>query len=383
MIARVPSAILLSFFLMVGVTASAQRGAPPIAPPAPPRELSGPTRPGSIQDSGLYGYWTQITDQDRAGGVLLGKVAVEGEILPWQPILVTVSCKKTTVYTTQSDPKGNFAVIPNRIPGVLSLQGDRQRQMQTYFEGCVLESFLTGFRSTEITLTQHMLRDDPNVGTITLSRDSQARVTAMSRSSQNAPGIATKHWAKAGEYMLAEKPDKAQRELEKAVEGYPGFADAWYELGTLQMQSNPRDARACFEKAAAADPDFVPPYEQLAALTAQQADWRGVTDNTSRFLQLDPSGSMTVWYYSALANFQLGQVDAAQASAEKLMKADPLHNIRNGEQLLAAILARKADYAGALAHLKNCLTYIPEGPDSNLLKEQIAQLEKRVSTPSQ
>jgi len=178
---------------------------------------------------------------------------------------------------------------------------------------------------------------------------------------------------------MAEKPDKAQRELEKAVQVYPGFADAWYELGTLQMQSNPRDARACFEKAAAADPNFVPPYEQLAALAAQQQDWQGVIDNTNRFLQLVPGGSMAVWYYNALANFQLGHADAAQSSAEKLMKADPLHNIRNGEQLLAAILARKADYAGALAHLKNCLTYIVEGPDANLLKEEIAQLQKKIS----
>jgi len=375
MIVTLPASIL-SFLLMVGVTALAQRQIPT---KPPPNELPGPTRPESIQDSGLYGYWTHITDQDRAGGVLLGKVAVEGEMLPWQPILVTLSCKDSTVYTTQSDPRGDFAVIPNRIPGALSLQGDRQRQMQTYFEGCVLEGFLTGFRSTNITLTQHILRDDPNVGTITLSRDSQARATAMSASSQNAPSGATKRWTKAGEYMMAEKPDKAQRELEKAVQVYPGFADAWYELGTLQMQSNPRDARACFEKAAAADPNFVPPYEQLAALAAQQQDWQGVIDNTNRFLQLVPGGSMAVWYYNALANFQLGHADAAQSSAEKLMKADPLHNIRNGEQLLAAILARKADYAGALAHLKNCLTYIVEGPDANLLKEEIAQLQKKIS----
>lgn len=383
MAARVPSSIILLFFLTIGVSASAQRGAPSMAPPAPPGEVPGPTRPGSIQDAGLYGYWTQITPQDRAGGVLLGKVAVEGELLPWQPILITLSCKKATVYTTQSDPKGDFAVIPNRIPGVLSLQGDRQRQMQMYFEGCVLEGFLTGFRSTQIILTERMLRDDPNVGRITLSRDSHARATAMSASSQNAPGAAARHWTKAGEDMLAEKPDKAQRELEKAVEAYPGFADAWYELGGLQMQSNPRDARACFEKAAAADPNFVPPYEQLAALAAQQGDWPGVIENTNHFLQLDSTGSMAVWYYSALANLQLGRLDSAQASAEKLMKEDPLHNIRNGEQLLAAILARKADYPGALAHLKNCLTYIPEGPDASLLKDEIAQLQKKVSTPSQ
>jgi len=64
------------------------------------------------------------------------------------------------------------------------------------------------------------------------------------------------------------------------------------------------------------------------------------------------------------------------------MTADPLHNIHNGEQLLAAILARKADFAGALAHLRNTLTYTPDGPDAELLKQEIAQLQKRAAASS-
>ena len=53
----------------------------------------------------------------------------------------------------------------------------------------------------------------------------------------------------------------------------------------------------------------------------------------------------------------------------------------NTEQLLAVILARKADYAGALLHLNNCLSYMPAGPQADLVKQQIAQLEPKV-TPS-
>src|ERR1039458_3851662 len=47
--------------------------------PAPPSPL---TRPDSIQDSGFYNYWAGMSAQGRAGGVLLGKVAMEGEPLP-------------------------------------------------------------------------------------------------------------------------------------------------------------------------------------------------------------------------------------------------------------------------------------------------------------
>lgn len=326
----------------------------------------------------MYGYWTHMTDQGRAGGALLGKVTIEGEVLPWEPILVTVACNGATAYTTQTDFKGNFGILPTKVPGVLSLQGDRERQMQTRYEGCVVQGFLTGYRSSKILVTERHLRDDPTIGTLTLSRDSGARGTAISATSQTVPPAAAKNWSKAGSYMIDQKPDKARQELERAVKSYPGFADAWYQLGILQIASSPKDARTCFEKAAAADPKFVLPYEQLAALAAQNEDWQGVLEDTAHSLDLDPNGNMRVWYYTALANFQLTKLDAAETAGRKMLEMDPLHNIRNGEQLVAAILARKSDYAGALAHLRNCLTYTPEGPDADLLKQQIATIEHHV-----
>jgi hypothetical protein len=372
-------AVIFASFLINSIVTLAQRTPPP--PSVTTLPMPNPTRPGSIQDSGTYGYWTYISNQDRAGGALLGKVAIDDEMLPWEPILVTVSCKGATVYTTQTDPKGNFAIIPGKVPGALSTLPDRQRQMQAQYEGCFVQPFLTGFHSNAITVTQRNLRDEPEVGTITLVRDASARGTAMSATNKSAPEEAVKHWNQAGAELLQQTPNlsHARRELEKAVRSYPSFADAWYQLGRLQLLSSPRDARTCFQKAAAADPNFVLPYEQLAALAVGDEDWHSVLDNTARSLQLDPLGSMRTWYYSALANFQLGNVDEAETSALRALNMDPLHNIRNEEQLLAAILARKADFAGALAHLRNCLAYITEGPDASLLKEQIAQLEHRLA----
>jgi len=370
---------LLPFFCFS--SAVAQR--PPSAGGPPPnvntgaRPVDTPTRPESVQDSGVYGYWRNMTDQGRAGGALLGRVAIEGEVLPWDPILVTLSCNGTTSATTQTDPKGDFLIMPTKVTGELSQLGDRERQMEVHYEGCIVQAFLTGFRSTKTTISIRNLRDDPNIGTVTLSRDSNARATAMSATSQAAPEEASKLWNKAGGELRANKPDRARKDLENAVQVYPQFADAWYQLGRLQMLSSPHDAQICFQKALAADPKFSLPLEQLAALSVQQENWQLSTENTLRYLQLDPAGTPRIWYYSALANFQLGKLNAAEYSAQKLMTADPLHNIRNGEQLLAAILARKSDYAGALEHLRNCLTYTPDGPEAKMLKEQIAQLEHR------
>jgi hypothetical protein len=376
MLTHVRYAIVLFFLVKIVMVAQTPTPAPVGRIPSRPT----PTRPDSMQETTLYGYWSKMTDQDRTGGALLGKVEINGEMLPWEPIVVTVECNGSEVNTTLTDPKGEFLVRPSTIPGEISQQGDLQRQMKAHYEGCSLRGLLTGFRSTEITITQRNLRDDPEVGTITLSRDSNARGSAMSTTSISAPPDAANAWRKAGEEMLAQKPDRARKALEKAVHVYPGFADAWYELGRLQAPSDPANARLCFEKAIAADPNFVRPYGQLAALAADNEDWPKVLEHTDRSLQLEPDGTIWVWYYRALANFQLGKLDDSETSAKRLVDMDPLHNVRNGEQLLAAILARKADFAGALAHLRNCLTYIQDTSDAALLKEQIAQLERRVSS---
>jgi Tfp pilus assembly protein PilF len=344
--------------------------------PGPPSNI---TRPDSIQDSGVYGYWTNMSEQGRAGGALLGKVIVEGEPLLWNPILISVICNGTTMQTTQTDPHGNFKITAVTKPGSTELQGDSKRQMEARYEGCTLQASFTGFHSSTVTVTERNLRDDTNLGTLTLSRAGGREAgTAVSSTIDSAPANAVKAFDKARTELLEQKPDRAERDLEKAVEVYPSFAEAWYQLGRLQQAENSGDARNSFAKAAATDPKFILPYDPLAGIAAQDGKWQEVADHTSRALQLDPDGTARIWYFKALANFQLGKLDVAETSASKALLMDPNHAIANTEQLLAVILVQKGDYSGALVHLRNCLTYLPTGPSADLLKKQIALVESKV-----
>lgn len=345
--------------------------------PAPPDTI---TRPGSIQDSGVYNYWNEMSAQGRAGGALLGKLSVEGEPMPWEPILITVSCDGKVVYATQTDAKGNFGIVSIVLKGALGKSSDSERQMESRYEGCVVQGAVTGFRSTSITITQRNLRDDPELGTILLSRmGGRDLPTTLSATTELAPAAAVKEFERARGDMMEEKPDVAEKDLQKAVQIYPGFAEAWFELGKLQETSDAKDAHDSFSKALAADPKFVLPYEQLAALSAQDNNWQDTLDNTNHVIQLFPEGTPQTWYLNALANYQLGKPDAAQASAIRSLAIDPRHSVMNTEQLLAVILAGKGDYAGALEHLRSSLTYVPSGPNAELLKQQIEQLEQHVA----
>ena len=353
--------------------AGAQGRIPPVTA-APPNTV---TRPDSIQDSGFYGYWANMSAQGRAGGVLLGKLALEGEPLPWQPMLVSVDCKGTVVNMTQADLRGQFVIRFVDTHGVERIPADDQRQMETKYEGCQVHASLAGFRSSAVTITVRNLRDEPDLGTITLFPEARSSGTELSSTTKTAPANAMKAFEKARAEWLDHDAGSALGSLKKAVAIYPEFAEAWFQLGKLQEASDPQGARDSFSKALAADPKFVLPYEQLASMAAQQENWREAENNTNQALQLDPAGTPQLWYDDAWAKFQLGKINEASVSAEKSLAIDPRHTVLGTEQLLAVILARKADYARAIQHLRNCLTYFPAGRDADLVKQQIAQLQRK------
>jgi len=367
------SCVLLTLSIS-SLAKSQTRPSPPPNLPTGPQPPDTITRPDSIADSGPYGFWSQMTNQGRAGGALLGKVLVEGQPLLWEPVLVSIICQEKVVNTARTDPRGNFAFTTVR--GVVTAQADTEREMKMFYEGCKVEASLTGFHSDALTITERNLREDPELGNIGLHLNRGAIGTALSTTSESAPKKAEKLFEEAHAAMLEQNPGRAQSDLEKAVLVYPEFAEAWFQLGKLQMSSSAQSAQESFSKALAADPRFVLPYEELAQLSVLEEKWSEVLANTSRALQLEPSGTARIWYFDALANYQAAKLDAAKASALKSLAMDPQHQIPNTEQLLAVILARQGDYEGALRHLRNCLGYVTTGPNVAFLKQQIGQLER-------
>jgi len=320
-----------------------------------------------------------MTTQGRSGGALLGKMKVEGEPLPWEPLLVTVTCNGKVVHTTESNARGDFGIVGFTLPGALGKEKDSKRQMEAYLEGCLVQGAVSGFRSSSITITHRMLREDPDIGTITLSRIGSESAPTISTTTVTASPKAIKFFDKAHNDMIEQNTDGAMRDVKKAVEIDPNFAEGWLQLGKLQAASDPLAARDSFSKALVADPKFVLPYEQLAILSAKSGNWQEVLDNTNRLWQAYPRGTPQSWYLTALAYYQLGRRDLAEANARNSLAIDPNHTVGNTEQLLAVLLAGKGNYKEALDHLRNSLRYVPPGPDADLLKQQIAHLEQLVA----
>ena len=372
--------LFLSAFLTFNITTFPQsRGGATSSGTNPPTNPA--AGPGASTDIGKAANWDALVRQGRPGDYLAGNVKVAGGALPWEPIPLNVMCAGKTRYTSISDPKGNFLIAPTSADAPAVGSTEVKPKFAAQFVGCDVQAALAGFDSSSLTIVNHNMLDDPNIGTITLKREEGSAGAAVSSTTASAPKDAMKAFEKARTEWLDQKPDKAQKDLEKAVQVYPQFAEAWYQLGKIQETSKPQDAASSFSKAIAADPKFILPYEHLAPIAAQAGKWQDVVDNTTHALELNPRGSPQTWYYNALGNFKLGKADVAAASATKSLAMDPLHTAPNTEQLLAVILAGKGDYAGALQHLRNCLTYVPAGPNADVIKQQIAQLETVVPAP--
>jgi lipoprotein NlpI len=135
-------------------------------------------------------------------------------------------------------------------------------------------------------------------------------------------------------------------------------------------------ARSYFDKAIECDPKFVQPYLQISILELQASRWRGLADATDKLVKLDPFDYPQAFYFNAVANYNLHNMDAAEKSALAAERLDTRHAIPKVSHLLGLILALKKDYAGAAERFKTYLKFAPEAKDAAKVQAQLAEVEK-------
>ena len=333
---------------------------------------------------------------------LSGNVMLDDGTPPPDPVTIERVCSGAPRAQGYTDQKGRFSFQIGQTAGVMqdaseegsnipgasrsgaglgTVVGATQPPQSSNSVGqlanCDLRAVLAGFRSDTVSLGGRQLLDDPNVGTIVLHRLANVEGTAISVTSLQAPKEARRAYERAVQHLRKEKTAEAEAELRKAVEIYPHYAAAWYELGRIQAQEgDTAQARNSFAASVAADGKYISPYLKLAELDAQGEDWAALADTTSRVLKLDPVDYPMAYFYNATANLKLGRLDDAESSARAGQKLDTAHQVPRLEQILAKVLAAKKDYAGAAAHLSSYLALAPDTADAAELKKQLAELER-------
>jgi Tfp pilus assembly protein PilF len=329
---------------------------------------------------------------------LVGNVMLDDGTPPPDPVTIERVCGGTPRAQAYTDPKGRFsfqigqtagimqdaseggsgnAHNPSSIGGIGSQQPQSMNAPDTQLANCDLRAVLSGFRSDTVSLGSRRLMDDPNVGTIVLHRLANVEGSAISMTSLQAPKEARQDYDKGLQNERKNKFAEAAKEFQKAVDIYPHYAAAWYELGQVQQRNQEiEQARQSYLHAVSADARFVSPYLQLAELQAKAEKWTELAETTGKLLKLDAVDYPMAYFYNATANLNLGQIEAAEKSARAGERLDAPHRYPKLEQVLAAILARKKDYAGAAAHLRTYLILAPDAEDAARMKKELAEMER-------
>ena len=243
--------------------------------------------------------------------------------------------------------------------------------------GCDLRAVLPGYRSEMVSLANHRAFDNPDVGTILLHRLGNVEGRVISATSLNAPKDARKAFEKGQDLVRKKKLDEAAQSFQKAVDAYPKYAAAWYELGHLQeQQGHPDDARKSYQQSIAADGKYLNPHLQLSLIAARQNNWQDLADSTAKAIKLDPFDYPQAYFYNAVANYNLKNIDAAEKSAREAQKLDGKHQFPKVDQLLGIILADRQDYAGAAEQMRSYLKFAPSAQDAPTVRNQLTELER-------
>lgn len=328
--------------------------------------------------------------------VISGRFVLEDGGPPPSLVRVELTCNSIPRPMGWSDDKGAFTVqlsINNQdeiadlqyaktanqpLSGVIS-QGEPPPidTIPQNFQGCDLRGALPGYRSGIVPLSGRRRLDSPEIGAIVLHRVANMEGLTSSATTSLAPPPARKSHDKALEAMKKHKPEDAERDLKKAVEIYPKYALAWFDLGRVYESRNRLNAAIeAYRHSTEADDKFLYPYERLYIIASRAEQWREVLEITNKVIRLDPYDFPRAYYFNAIANSNLNDLDAAEKSAREAVKLD-VANPRAG-YVLGTIVARKQNFAEATELLAAYLKVAP-AIEADLVKRQLEELRKYVA----
>jgi tetratricopeptide (TPR) repeat protein len=325
--------------------------------------------------------------------LITGKVVLDDGTPPPTGILIERICAAQRPHPEgYTDSKGHFTITLGQEMGVMpdasetasrsSFPGSNPLNggvTESSLNSCELRAMLPGYRSETISLAGKRYMGESEVGTMILHRMANVEGLTISATSVGAPKDAKKAYEHGMDAIKKNKVDDAQKDFEKAVDVYPKYAAAWFELGRLYQRRDHYDqAKEAYNKSIAADSKYVNPYEGMYILAFREQKWQDVADLTEKVIRMNPYDFPSAFYYNGLANLQLQKWDAAEKSAREAVKLDTHHENPRTNYILGIALANKHDFEAAAECLRTYLKDAPDAKDANNVRQQLASLEKEL-----
>ncbi len=183
----------------------------------------------------------------------------------------------------------------------------------------------------------------------------------------------------AGEAAVkARRASEAADDFERAVRIFPGYAEAWCELGKERLESGQSDgARQAFDEAIRADSNYTDAYLMLAVLEQGARNWKRLVEVTDKLLRLDAIDLPQAWLLNAVGNYNSHNFEAAERSAREAGRLDSRQKLADARRLLGLILAQRGDFGGEVAQFREYLKMAPAGAETEAVRARLAEAERR------
>jgi Tetratricopeptide repeat len=337
---------------------------------------------------------------------LLGRVATDDGTPVPHDVMVERVCNVSVRQQVYATSRGDFSMeLGAMTDSYLDASGDSSPQYgqaskvrgtgisRRELTNCELRAAVSGFHSSVISLVDLTpVSSSLDVGAIVVHRATKIKGMTLSAAPYKASRDARRAYEKGLEAERKGRLTDARQYFEKAVEIYPKYANAWFQLGAvLQNLAQKESARAAYTQATTIDSKFLPPYLSLASMAYEAEDWTQVLNLTNQILDLDPLKYANVtgyildldaldyaeaYFYNSAANYKLNKIEDAKKSGLKAELLDVRPRFPQLHLLLAEIFARQNYYAAAISETKIYLELAPRAKGADQVRERLVKLEK-------
>src|SRR6266404_1261085 len=194
----------------------------------------------------------------------------------------------------------------------------------------------------------------------------------VSLANLSAPKKALSEMDKGRELGNKKKYDEAMQHLQKAVEIYAKYPEAYNEMGLIERRrEHDKEAEEMFRKAIDADPKWTAPYLNLAVLQLNKQNYTELLKTTERVVQLD-NNLAPAHFYGAVGYYSTGKLDLAEKEA--LAAEVSAQQIPQVHLILGNIYESRGKSSEAVTRYKLFLKANPTASNAAKLTVHIAQL---------
>jgi tetratricopeptide (TPR) repeat protein len=207
--------------------------------------------------------------------------------------------------------------------------------------------------------------------------EAKSKNGTVSASDLKVPKKASQEFDKATKLMANQEWQKAIDQLNKALALYPGYAEAYTNLGVVYARlGDSEKEREALQKAIAANDHFAPAYVNLARMEMKEHNFAAAEGHLTQAASADPTDvrALVLLAQSQLLNHHYQD---AIASAGKV------HSMAHDTYALVHFVAARAwerlnRFPDAVSEFKIFLTEEPTGDRATAAREEMAAIEKQL-----